>query len=79
MNTHTHIYYVYMYFQQIRTLLYTQTHNHTHSIPNCRIIETGWDKGNWTVLLEKISDTRLTPGLSQIGPECATPTLHIRK
>ena len=53
--------------------------NHTHSIPNCRIIETGWDKGNWTVLLEKISDTRLTPGLAQIGPECAIPTLHIRK
>jgi hypothetical protein len=48
------------------------------SIPNCQIIETGWDKGNWTVMLEKITDLRLTPGLSQIGPEYASPVLHVR-
>ena len=28
------------------------------SIPECRVIETGWDKGNWTVVLEKIRDER---------------------
>ena len=48
------------------------------SIPNCQIIETGWDKGNWTVMLEKITDSRLAPGLSQIGPEHPSPVLHVR-
>lgn len=50
-----------------------------YSIPNCQIIETGWDKGNWTVLLEKTEDMRLTPGLTQMGPESCTPVLHVRK
>jgi hypothetical protein len=61
-------------------LLHPHTiHIFLHSIPNCQIIETGWDKGNWTVLLEKTEDKRLTPGLTQMGPESCTPVLHVRK
>jgi hypothetical protein len=29
------------------------------SIPGCRIVETGWDKGNWAVLLQRVQDERL--------------------
>ena len=45
-------------------------------VPGCRIHESGFDKGNWFVVFEKI-DTRLLL-LSGIGPTSMIPDPHIR-
>ena len=46
-------------------------------IPGCRIVESGWDRGNWFVQLEKFADRRLD-GVPD-GPESAIPVLPTRK
>lgn len=47
------------------------------SIPGCKLIESGWDKGNWFVRLEKTHDERLVT-IKQ-GPESRIPILVSRK
>lgn len=47
------------------------------SVPCCRIIESGWDKGNWFIQLEKFDDDRIHA--IGCGPESNLPLLHPRK
>ena len=46
-------------------------------IPGCRVLESGFDKGNWFVLFEKILDIRLSV-LSCVGPTSEIPVPHTR-
>ena len=46
------------------------------SIPGNRIVESGWDKGNWFVHLVKVYDDRLAD--CRYGPVAAIPTLATR-
>jgi alkylated DNA repair protein alkB family protein 8 len=46
------------------------------SIPNCKVIDSGWDKGNWFVQLEKVEDNRLLK--SGFGLEKSLPTPPLR-
>lgn len=40
-----------------------------YSIPNCRLLESGWDKGNWFVRLVKVEDARLAgAGVGEAAP-----------
>ena len=47
------------------------------SIPNCVVVESGWDKGNWFVQLQKVPDSRLEQLPS--GRESKIPVLAPRK
>jgi len=47
------------------------------SVPCCRIIESGWDKGNWFIQLEKFDDDRIHA--IGCGPESNLPILQSRK
>ncbi len=41
------------------------------SIPGCRLLDSGWDKGNWYVKLLKFHDDRL----SAMGPSVPLPAM----
>jgi len=47
------------------------------SVPYCRIIESGWDKGNWFIQLERFDDDRIHT--LACGPESSIPVLQARK
>lgn len=44
-------------------------------VPNCRVIESGWDKGNWFVRIVKVDDDRLEGSANSFGPESKIPAL----
>ena len=46
-------------------------------IPGCRVVDSGFDKGNWFVLFEKSLDSRLSI-LSGTGPTSEIPAPHTR-
>lgn len=46
------------------------------SIPNCRLIESGYDRGNWFVKLKRINDERLVRAF--IGTEASMPIIAAR-
>lgn len=46
------------------------------SIPGCMVIESGWDKGNWFVQLQKVREDRLEA--LPLGPESKIPVLASR-
>ena len=45
------------------------------SIPNCKLVDSGWDKGNWFVQLQKVEDDRLQ---NVKGLETSLPTPPLR-
>lgn len=44
-------------------------------VPGCRLVESGWDRGNWFVRLEKVRDDRLSASEELRGPESKIPVL----
>lgn len=50
------------------------------TIPGCRILESGWDTGNWFVRLEKVAvdESSYLPECAIVGPECALPNFVSR-
>jgi ubiquinone/menaquinone biosynthesis C-methylase UbiE len=47
-------------------------------VPNCRVVESGWDRGNWFVRILKVEDDRLAGAASAHGPESKIPALVAR-
>jgi hypothetical protein len=47
-----------------------------NSVPHCRVVDSGWEKGNWFVKLLKIADERLQH--SQSGPERCVGEMNTR-
>jgi len=47
------------------------------SIPNCKLVDSGWDKGNWFVQLQKVEDDRLQPNIKGLEQSLPTPPLRL--
>ena len=47
------------------------------SIPNCKLVDSGWDKGNWFVQLQKVEDDRLQPNLKGLEKSLPIPPLRL--
>lgn len=47
------------------------------SVPGCKLLESGWDKGNWFVKIVKIDDERLKR-IKSVGPSVALPLYAAR-
>jgi alkylated DNA repair protein alkB homolog 8 len=44
-------------------------------VPGCRVVESGWDKGNWFVRIVKVNDERLQGAAAICGPEAKLPAM----
>lgn len=49
------------------------------SVPNCRVVENGWDRGNWFVILEAWNDHRLENASIGSGGVLAIDSRHTTK
>lgn len=46
-------------------------------VPQCRVVESGWDRGNWVIEIEKVLDERLAAAAP--GPPLPVPNFEKRK